>query len=200
MKFSKFISIIFHPIFIPTMVLSIIIYEVPEILSYQEKSLFFLINVLVFGTIVLPIISILILVNRGKIDSIEVTNHKQRKFILLPVFLFFVLSFLTMQCFFPGLYQIKKIYIGACILSLLCCFISNNWKISLHTVGSGSALGVLFSLQLVYGELLFWVISFILISLLVGYSRIKELAHNFNQVLIGFLTGFIIEFCCVFYL
>ena len=200
MSLTKFISIIFHPIFIPILVFSIVFYVLPQTVSYHSEALFFLWFILLLGTVFLPIFSILYLIKKNKIDSLEIMDHKQRKFILFPIFLFFILSFIAIHCLFPNLYDVKNMYIGACIISLLCFFISIKWKISLHAAGSGSALGSLFGLHLIYGELMFWLAIFFLISILVGYSRIKERAHTFNQVLFGFLLGFIIESCSVIYL
>ena len=80
---------------------------------------------------------------------------------------------------------------------IVASIVSRYWKISLHMLGIGGVVGVLFSLNIWFGNLSNLLIIFILTSGLLGYARLKEKAHNATQVYLGFLIGFLIEFFCV---
>ena len=84
--------------------------------------------------------------------------------------------------------------LGVVLIVVLSTIISKFWKISLHMLGIGGGTGVFLGLQYLFGSLLNIVIVFLLLSGLLGASRIKEKAHNHSQVYVGFLIGVFIEF------
>ena len=88
---------------------------------------------------------------------------------------------------------LNLILLGAILIIILAGIISAFWKISLHMLGVGGGTGVFLGLHYLFGGLLHVVIFFLLLSGLLGVSRIKENAHDHAQVYVGFLTGLIIE-------
>jgi len=88
---------------------------------------------------------------------------------------------------------IKAELIGAISIILIASIISKYWKISLHLLGIGGLVGVLIALEIIYGDLQHLIIIFILLSGVLAMARIKEKAHNYLQVYIGFLGGLSVE-------
>jgi len=193
MRLSKFISIILHPIFMPILALYLSLKQIPSIgfaiTNYQN----YIYLVLIFSTVILPLISILFLIKSGKVSSLEMSNHKERSVPLFRTALWMGLGYYILENILVFSPIIKAELIGAISIILIASIISKYWKISLHLLGIGGLVGVLIALEIIYGNLQHLIIIFILLSGVVAMARIKEKAHNYPQVYIGFLGGLSVE-------
>ena len=88
---------------------------------------------------------------------------------------------------------LKLELISAIILIFIASIISKYWKISLHMLGIGGVVGVMFSLNVLFGGLLQIIMLSILLSGILGVARRNEKAHNNLQIYTGFEIGFLIE-------
>ena len=77
MSLSKIISGIFHPIFIPSFVVLVVISQFTNILILTSQIPFIIIGVLFF-TLFLPLISMFYLLITKKIDSLEMSKKEER--------------------------------------------------------------------------------------------------------------------------
>ena len=69
--------------------------------------------------------------------------------------------------------------------------LSFKWKISAHTVGIGGLIGALIAISFRLNvNLEYYIIAAIIVSGIVGYSRLKLKTHEQYQIYIGWLTGF----------
>jgi len=87
---------------------------------------------------------------------------------------------------------IRSIVMTALISQIICVTINAWWKISTHMVGMGGLVGALIAFSVLYDfnpVLLLCVL--ILLSGLLGTSRIILRQHSLAQVLVGFVVGFI---------
>ena len=193
MRLSKLISIILHPIFMPILALYLSLKQVPSIgfaiTNYQN----YIYLVLIFSTVILPLISIFFLIKSGKVSSLEMSNHKERSVPLFRIALWMGLGYYTIENILVFSPIIKAELIGAISIILIASIISKYWKISLHLLGIGGLVGVLIALEIIYGNLQHLIIIFILLSGVLAMARIKEKAHNYPQVYIGFLGGLSVE-------
>ena len=193
MRLSKFISIILHPIFMPILALYLSLKQIPSIgvaiTNYQN----YIYLVLIFSTVILPLISILFLIKSGKVSSLEMSNHKERSVPLFRTALWMGLGYYILENILVFSPIIKAELIGAISIILIASIISKYWKISLHLLGIGGLVGVLIALEIIYGNLQHLIIIFILLSGVLAMARIKEKAHNYTQVYIGFLGGLSVE-------
>mgnify|MGYP006417968171 FL=1 len=193
MRLSKFISIILHPIFMPILALYLSLRQVPSIgfaiTNYQN----YIYLVLIFSTVILPLISIFFLIKSGKVSSLEMSNHKERSVPLFRTALWMGLGYYILENILVFSPIIKAELIGAISIILIASIISKYWKISLHLLGIGGLVGVLIALEIIYGNLQHLIIIFILLSGVLAMARIKEKAHNYPQVYIGFLGGLSVE-------
>ena len=193
MRLSKLISIILHPIFMPILALYLSLRQVPSIgfaiTNYQN----YIYLVLIFSTVILPLISILFLIKSGKVSSLEMSNHKERSVPLFRTALWMGLGYYILENILVFSPIIKAELIGAISIILIASIISKYWKISLHLLGIGGLVGVLIALEIIYGNLQHLIIIFILLSGVLAMARIKEKAHNYPQVYVGFLGGVSVE-------
>ena len=192
MKFSKIISYLLHPILMPIIVLYLGINNVDYFyLIFHNYSNNLYVIILTF-TMVLPLISSILFVKLGRVESLEMRKKEERRG---PLFM----SALIMIIGFPIFYSIAKlsfhlssIYISSIILLFFAFLITKRWKISLHMLGIGGATGTFIALNYIFGGIYYFVILFLFLSGLLAFSRLDQKAHNASQVYIGFVLG------CVF--
>ncbi len=193
MRFSKIISVILHPIFMPIIAFSLSIKSLPGIGFSVINNLGFIYLVLLLSTIIMPLMSIFFLIQKNMVASLEMNNYKER----------FVPLIITAIWMCYGYYKVYEIivfstvlkieFLCAIIIIFIAAFISKFWKISLHMLGAGGVVGVLFGINILYGGLLQAIIISLLLAGILGTARINEKAHNHKQVYAGFLIGFLVE-------
>ena len=193
MQLSKLISVILHPIFIPIIALQTTLYLVPSIGFSISSDLNFIAIVIVLSTIVLPLISILFLIKRGLVKSLEMSDFTERTTPLLYTALFMFIGYKILDDVLTFTPILKAEFLGSIIIISLAGFISKFWKISLHLLGIGGLTGVLINLQILFGGVQQFIIVVILLSGVLGASRINEKAHNHAQIYVGFFLGFGVE-------
>ena len=189
MKFSKILSYLLHPILMPIIVLYIGINNVDYFyLIFHNYSNTLYIIILTF-TMVLPLISAILFVKLGRVESLEMRKRKERRG---PLFI----SILIMIIGFPIFYSIAKlsfhlsaIYISSIILLFFSFLITIRWKISLHMLGIGGATGTFIALNYIFGGIYYFIFLFFALSGLLAFSRLDQKAHNESQVYVGFVLG-----------
>lgn len=189
MKFSKILSYLLHPILMPIIVLYIGINNVDYFyLIFHNYSNTLYLIILAF-TMVLPLISAILFVKLGRVESLEMRKRKERRG---PLFI----SILIMIIGFPIFYSIAKlsphlsaIYISSIILLFFSFLITIRWKISLHMMGIGGATGTFIALNYIFGGIYYFIFLFFALSGLLAFSRLDQKAHNESQVYVGFVLG-----------
>ena len=193
MKFSKILSYLLHPILMPIIVLYIGINNVDYFyLIFHNYSNTLYLIILAF-TMVLPLISAILFVKLGRVESLEMRKRKERRG---PLFI----SILIMIIGFPIFYSIAKlsfhlsaIYISSIILLFFSFLITIRWKISLHMLGIGGATGTFIALNYIFGGIYYFVVLFLFLSGLLAFSRLDQKAHNESQVYVGFVLGCVLQ-------
>ena len=193
MKLTQLISIILHPIFMPLLALHITLMAAPLLAFTISNNLVLIYGILIFSTIILPLTSIFWLMKKGKVSSLEMSNHKERSLPLFKTVIWMSFGYYLLQNLLFYTPILKAELLGAILIILLASIISKFWKISLHLLGIGGVVGVFIALQIIYGNFLYLLILFILLSGLLGVARIKQKAHNYAQVYAGFIVGLSVE-------
>ena len=193
MKLTQLISIILHPIFMPLLALHLTLLALPSQSITLIQNLHIIYGILIFSTIILPLATIFWLMRKGKISSIEMINHRERSLPLFKTVIWMSFGYYLLQnrLFYTPI--LKAELLGAILIIFLAAIISKFWKISLHLLGIGGMVGVFIALQIIYGDFHYLIILFILLSGLLGVTRIKQKAHNYPQVYVGFLVGLSVE-------
>ena len=193
MKFSKFISIILHPIFMPLLALCLSLAFVPEIKFAIRQNLTIIFVIVIISTVFLPLISILFLVKNGRLSSLEMTDHRERILPLFKTVFWMSLGYFFLQNYLIYAALLKAELLGAIFIIVIAAAISRFWKISLHMLGIGGVLGVVISLQILYKNMNNLIVLFVFLSGVLAFARLNQKAHNHTQVYVGFLLGLTIE-------
>ena len=192
MQLSKFISIVLHPVFMPLLALHLTLgalHSIREISQYLN----YIYGIVICCTIILPLMSIFFLITRGRVSSLEMSNHNERSLPLFITVIWMSLGFYMLNSVLFYATILKAELIGAILIILIAAIISKFWKISLHLLGIGGVVGVFIALQIIQGGVLYLLLLFILFSGILGVARIDQKAHNHAQVYVGFLLGVCIE-------
>ena len=188
--FSKIISYIFHPLFIPfagtiTYFLVTPKYSSIELQSGTILPIFIL-------TIIIPIIFFLILKNLGLVSSLLMPTLKERKypFYISILLLFMVLLKVLANNFVIELHYYFLSLIIATTSSLIMLFF--KFKCSIHVMAMGSLLMFVISLSVHFETNLSVAIAFLTLATgVVASSRLYLRAHSSIEVIIGLFIGLI---------
>lgn len=186
--FSKIVTYLFHPIFIPlagTLVYFIVTpkYTPTEFQSGNVLPIFIL-------TVIIPIIAFLILKNIGIIHSVFAPNISERKYLL-----YVGISLLLMVVYkvMPNNYAAELYFyfvglIGATFGAIILLFF--NFKSSIHLMGMGSLFMYLICLSVHFEINITIALSLtILATGLLATSRLYLQSHGRAALLVGFLLG-----------
>jgi len=193
MKLTQLISILLHPMFMPLLALHLTLLVLPSLAFTLSQNLLLIYGILVFSTMILPLVSIFWLMRKGKVSSLEMSNHKERSLPLFKTVIWMSFGYYLLQNLLFYTPILKAELLGAIIIILIAAIVSKYWKISLHLMGIGGVVGVFIALQIIHGDFLYLLLLFILLSGLLGVARIKQKAHNYAQVYVGFLVGLSVE-------
>ena len=189
---SKIISIIFHPLLIPTYTL-LIVFNSGTFYSYipfHTQRVFYVLIALT--TFVIPISIMPFLLNLKIVSSFMLQERKDRiiPLIITSISYFFTLYLLSRLPFHVPEF-INIFVFSSAILIFTTLIISLKWKISAHAIGIGGLLGSIIIFSIAYYANLIYIVALIaFISGLVGYSRLFLQEHKPLQVYSGFVLGF----------
>lgn len=204
--FARSISIITHPLFIVSYGFFLIYMVNPHLFALQEERDFFLIFFYVITiSFLFPALTIFMLYVLGMLDNLELPQRKQRIIPLIITGTFYCWLYINMLNNRVVPKAFTSFVLGATIALFVCFMINLFNKVSLHTSAIGGLMmGVLIAyyhfgyhyIQLppilginlnVHGVLL---IAFLIFSMgLVGYARLKENAHSYEQLFGGYMVG-----------
>ena len=197
---ARFISVVFHPLFIPLYCV-LIIFNSPVYIIYQLNidAQYAVYAVVAVFTLVLPAVSTLMLLKMDGIKSLKMNSQEERKLPFIMSAIFYATAYFSLQQVgFPKL--ITNALLGATI-SLVILFLANfKQKTSAHMVGIGGLLGIVYALSEIYivgiSQFLF---PAIILTGLVGYSRLRLEAHQPIEIYSGLIVGFLSEYLLQWY-
>ncbi|MDG1040835.1 MAG: hypothetical protein P8H13_08230 [Polaribacter sp.] len=193
MKFHKLISVVLHPIVIPT--IGVLLFLIITPIEIKKERQYLLISIVFFSTYIVPLISLIFLKALGFIDSFQVASIKERKiplFIMLFIFYLLGKNLINISDF----KELGILFFGTNIsLAIIYLLFAVKVKSSLHIMSLSSALGFF----LIYGNI--YSISTIPISIviilltgLLASARLQLKAHNTKEVYLGFVIGLLGQF------
>lgn len=189
-KLANFFSIITHPILLPTWLLLIII----EIGLFKTSSINASICIIIVSAITFVIPTIIILFLK-KFKVIKTLTMERRDDRVIPILIMATSLYITSR-FFNGIY-VLGIYNFYLICSTLLCMIvfwvNLFWKISLHSIGWGGFVGILYIYTTILAEIFlpYFIIS-IIVAGIVCSARLYLKSHDSAQIYVGFITGFMV--------
>lgn len=190
MRFHKLISVLLHPIVVPT--LGIILYFLLIPTRFDTKQQLAILGMVFLATYFIPLLLIILLKALGIIESYQVSTIKERK---LPLACMIILFYLLGSSFFNITYvRDIGILFYATTLGLITTYILFIFKTktSIHLLAMGIALGFFLLLTTIYNvNFTPIILVIILLSGLVASSRLHLKAHTTKEVYLGFFIGVI---------
>lgn len=189
-KLDKIISIIFHPVFIPVYGLAVIFSANTPFgfLPWDVKKLIFLI--IIVNNVFLPLSVLPFLMQMNFISSYTLADREERVVpLIISAILYAVSSYIIYR--FPVPHFLKSYIFSVFVVSAIITIINFKWKISLHSVGVGAMLALLFFLSFeLYSVLFLFFVFAAIIGGMVLSARLRLNLHSPSQVWWGFFIGF----------
>ncbi len=190
---AQFISVLFHPLWVPLIGLYFL-FKLPIFINYRlnEEYLNFVYIIFTLNLVLAPLFISLYLKKQKIIKSLEMKEVKERSLpylitILFYIFTYFLLSKISFPSFYLSLFKAATVAI-----LLLFIFSLLKMKFSAHLAALGGFLGMLFLVNLYFKidtNLLIAITLFF--SGVVATARLILNAHGFKELFFGFLIGFL---------
>lgn len=192
---AKIISLLFHPLLMTTYLVLVLGFLFPQMLLIKPKALYLFTLLVFFVTFVLPALNILLFKLNGVISSLTLPARRDR---VVPfLFISVIYSMVTGLFFYKGAFgtNFNKLMLIVTLLVLASTLITFFYKVSIHSLSSWGAVGILLPLnKVVEGTLLWPTLAVIIIAGLVMSSRLLLNAHTPREVMMGGVVGFSIGF------
>ncbi len=213
---AKIISIIFHPLLLLTYMVVLLLTINPYlfgVVSIKEKVP--LVMIIFFSSFLIPAMSVVMMKFLGFVKSLEMKEKKERigPYIITGIFYLWLVVIFYHNPEIP--IAVKIFILGSTIALFVAFFINNFYKISIHGVGMGGFLAMIIItvLKFSYNEFVInapllgmvsistraLLIIAILLTGLVGTSRLILKAHTSTELYSGFFVGFITQFIAFLY-
>ena len=183
-------SAIFSPLIIPTYCTVMAMWLTP-LQSLPEDTRLLASLVILVLTGILPLLILITLMRMGRLKDLDISDRRQRLQPLIYVLVCYGVAVAYMHHVHAPWWLVMY-YVSGCITALVVALISLWWKISAH----GSAMGNMTAMMaaLILGDytelnLTIWVCVAILLTGLVGTSRLILQRHTVLQVYAGILLS-----------
>ncbi len=188
-KVATAVSWIFHPFFMPTYML-VMLLTMTVFSLYSTPLKLYLLWVVALYSLIIPGLMLFVLRPLGFISSYKIDNRRERYIPLLIGMVCYVLCAITFARI-PSMDFLRKFMLGAAACEMLCLVVSLRWKISLHLTAMGAAMAVLMLINFLGTPAFVPLIITTLAAGLLASSRLYLGCHTPLQILAGFSGGFL---------
>jgi len=191
---ANIISYLLHPLLLPTYAFVIIILFNPYMFNnLTDKNIMELFTRIFFNTFIFPLIVIVIMWRLKFVKNLYMTTQKERILPYLTVSFFFMWTYLVFKNS-PLPQILATMLLGASLAVFISFFINIFLKLSMHTVGIGSFLGLILGLTSISSHnLTLLLMVVILISGLVGSIRLWLGSHKPKEIYAGYFVGLLAQ-------
>lgn len=188
-RIALFLSYAFHPLFMPIYgILLLLILHIPITTDNHQSIPTKLGFDVILLTIVIPLLSVIMMVQRQLISSIALRKKEERFYPYLVTLLAYSFAFILMK-----LTNINPLILdaltGVILCLLLIMIITFFWKISAHTAGIGGVIGLYIVLIQAYSVNLYPLYLLFIVALFIAFSRYILRCHTLLQLLFGGILG-----------
>jgi len=179
-KFARIISTVFVPPSFTIIIFTLLAFHLETELTQRYITLFV---ALIFGFIS-PIVLFVYYRNKGKIIDLDASIKEERTIPMSISVIFFIIGLFVLIAFNVNIVSIAFWF---CYISntLITIIINKSWKISAHTMGAAGPLAAVIFLFCPV------TLAFLVIVVLVGWSRIQLKCHRIGEVMAGGIFAFI---------
>jgi hypothetical protein len=191
---ARVVSVLFHPLLIPTYLFGILALALPSALAPIQPSAHLKFILMIFiVTFVLPLFNVAIFKFFGTVDSFTLENRKER---ILP-FTFVLVIYIAITYLLYSKAQISlddnflKLMIVMDLLGLASLIATLFFKVSVHSIGIWGLIGIMMPLTKMSEVNALFYVSLGLIALagIIMSSRLLLGAHNSREVMWGSVIG-----------
>jgi len=193
---AKVLSVIFTPFYLPVGALvGLLAFSYLSLLPWTYK-LFLLLMFWVF-TVFLPT-TLINLYRRSRGWTFRQLGNRERR--AIP-YIISILSYL-LCCYIMTITHVprfmRSILMAALVIQIACAAANIFIKISTHTAAIGGVAGAITAFSLIFSfNPVWWLCVIIILSGMVGTSRMVLRQHSLHEVLMGFLLGVLCSFVSV---
>lgn len=188
MQAAKLLSAVFSPFYAPILAfLWLFFFSYLQLYPLAYK-IYILVSVF-FYTILMPRLSIYLIRRVNKWTGWQASHRHHRH---LP----YIVTLFCYGCCLYSLISInavmffRGIILGSLAAQIICAVVNLRWKISTHMVGIGGLVGVILAFSHIFQYNPLWATcGLLLLSGMLGTSRMLLRQHTLAQVLVGFLVG-----------
>lgn len=204
-RLAYIISLVFHPLLLPSVVLALLLYLSPHLVTVSSKEVrLFLLQVAFSFTFLLPMILMLVMKMLKVIDSLHLHDRKQRR---LPFVAISTIYLMTMYLYqYPAIRihiddKFLHTFLGICVSLVVLTIITFFYKISAHTLAISGIFGGMLAMALRYNEVVLAIpLAIAAVSWgLVMTARLSLKAHSYQEVLWACVVGFTLNFAIIFW-
>lgn len=189
---SNLMSWIFVPLLTPVYgILFIFNYSLLQFTTTPKTRL--IVTAVIFGlNVILPIIIFGILKWRGIVSDIGLNRRRERTLPYIIVMLCYLASAYYLIVHSAPMW-VAMFFTGGALAALVNFIVNFRWKISAHAAGMAGVVAILIRVahEMPNNSTTIWLCIWILLTGLLGASRIWLRRHTMPQVMAGFANGFI---------
>ena len=199
---ARFLSFVFHPLFLPTYAILMLLWVSPAYFgplstspAFLQTDSFFILRTVLMYSVLYPLFVLVLMKLLGFVDSYEVQDLKQRIVVYIATSFFFTWTYIVfVKSAYPNV--LSDIMLGATALLCIAIFFGMlRDKISVHAMGMGAILAIALFVAAKYADydMTYIIYAVVLIGGLVSSSRLLLKAHQPVEVYNGYLTGFLVQ-------
>jgi hypothetical protein len=189
--FGQVVSIIFHPLFIPTYIFCLLMeaipYEFAGISQWQLTLRFFS---CFWWTAFLPAFAIFLLWRLEFINSILLKTRKERIVPFIIVMFFYWWMYYLSRNFTDQPLVLRFFYMGIFLSTVVGLILNSYLKISLHGMAAGGAVSAIGLFSWYYAiPLWIYLIPAVLLAGLIATARMLVSDHSTREIYLGLFMG-----------
>lgn len=191
-RISQILSLLLHPLLLPTLGTWLLFQTVPGAAMYSFKLKYVILLIVFASSGLLPLLFIgLMRLNAGsKFFGLSPRYERTLPYVFTAFSLYLGLQIITripISAFF------RLFLIGCFMLLILLFVVKSFWNISEHSVGFGALLGAFLAFSLRYGLIVNHVLLILLVLAgLAGTVQLFREKHTEEELYFGYLFGFAI--------
>jgi hypothetical protein len=199
--FAHALSFIFHPVFMPTLLVLILYRLSPtSFAGVPQENLGKWLVIVAINTIAFPLLTVALLKGLGFIQSIYMHDPKDRIIPLIGTMIFYFWAynvFKNLETPFVLRTMLLGTFWGVILLFLINIF----FKVSMHTSAAGNVLGLMIVLMMIspVNMLLPFFLSIIAAGI-IGTARLALGAHKPSEIWLGYVLGILVQVAAYIYL
>lgn len=193
---ARAVSMVFTPFYLPLLgVLILLFLSYMKLFPWQVKIAIALTVYIL--TLLLPTLLIHLYRRYQGWSPLQLIT-KERRMVpyVISILCYFLCYYIVNRTHMPRL--INSLIVTALVVQLACALINTRWKISTHSAGIGAVNGALLAFGFLFNfDPTWWFCLTILLSGLVGTSRMILRQHSLSQIIAGFFLGLCCGFFCI---